>query len=348
MARLWTWGFEIGKHDANEYAYSGLSMYNNGTQSRTGVCGASMYFTNYLRRVLSSSLTEIYVRRGIYPSSPHPTGGNKTLIFVLANTDNERMVALRSQTDTDKIEALVWTGDAWSVIATSTNALTMNTYQCLEMHVKLHDTTGICEVRVDGSLTGWIDFDGDTIGDQTPADIKNVCYGGFDGTYPYAREGYIDDLAINDTSGAVNNSWCGQGGVYPMRPTAAGDHTGMTPSTGDNWECVNEIGPSDTDYVSTDTPDIYDLYATNDPTPDPGVGIVVTVRTFVRAKLATAGAGSIATRIKTEATEYTGSPVALDTTAKYLSTEYQTNPQTGVAWTLDEVKALQIGQVAKA
>lgn len=344
MGRVWTWGCEIGAIDSNEFANSNLNI--NTATVRTGDC-AYTFGNNgsVVRRTLASALTELYTRGGCYPVSPHVTAQKGMMNF--RNADGESIAALLVEANTGKLQACIWTDGAWSVLATSSNSLTLDTYQCLEVHLKLSDTVGIFEVRIDGSLIGWIDFDGDTIGDQTPASIIQVAWGA-SGSNPYNRIDTVwDDFAINDISGAVDNSWCGQGGVYPLRPTGEGDHTGMTPSAGANWQCVDEIAPSDTDYVYTDTADVYDLYACNDPTPDPVAGTVVTVRVFARAKLAEAGAGSIATQVKTEATEYSGSSVALDTTAKYLSTIYDLNPQTGIAWTLDEVKALQIGAIAK-
>ncbi len=342
MARLWTYGFEAGV--LTSAAYNNTNATIGTTQCRTGAYGIRITHTGgYLRNTLGADITELYARTGFYV----PSGTGTVEIMHFLNSENENMLKLLVDRDAGYIlSAQRSDGASWTELAHSSKQLLPATWYCVEFHVKLHDSEGVAQVKVNGSSSLWINYSGDTLGSNTPASIRvfgiGYCVSGSGGA-----DSWYDDLAINDTAGDRNNSWCGVGGVYPIRPTGAGDHTGQTPSTGNNWACVDEVPPSDTDYVYTDTVGVYDLYACSDPSPDPGTADVVTLSVFARAKLAAAGANDLATIIKTNDTEVQGSAVTLSTTAAYIATTYDLNPVTEEAWTLDEVKALQIGTIAK-
>ena len=133
-----------------------------------------------------------------------------------------------------------------------------------------------------------------------------------------------------------------------LRPNAAGDLTQCIPNgAANNWDCVDET-PSDenTTYVNEDgltatLNDLYNLPATSIP-----VGSTInSVTVYNRSKRIVAGRGSGKTKIKTNGVEYNGSSYAPGTSYGNFSTVYNTNPQTGNAWTIDEINALQIGVV---
>ena len=55
----------------------------------------------------------------------------------------------------------------------------------------------------------------------------------------------IDDIAVNDTSGNVNNNWCGNGSIVGIMPTANGSKTMFTAGVEgtQNFENVDDITP---------------------------------------------------------------------------------------------------------
>lgn len=74
-------------------------------------------------------------------------------------------------------------------------------------------------------------------------------------------EWYFADIAVNDDQGSYQNSWPGSGKVIYLRPNAAGDSAQWTPSSGDNYACVNETPPDDhTSYVGVSTVNYLDMY----------------------------------------------------------------------------------------
>ena len=67
-----------------------------------------------------------------------------------------------------------------------------------------------------------------------------------------------------------------------LRPNAAGGNTGLTPSAGANWECVDEETPDeDTTYVYITDADGYDTYTTDLVA---GSGTINEVRVYVRGR----------------------------------------------------------------
>ncbi len=75
---------------------------------------------------------------------------------------------------------------------------------------------------------------------------------------------HIDDLYCCDGSGTANNDFLGNVRVEAIRPDAAGDSTQLTPSAGNNYECVDEeVCDDDTTYVESVTIGQKDLYGTD-------------------------------------------------------------------------------------
>src|SRR3990172_6863894 len=150
-------------------------------------------------------------------------------------------------------------------------------------------------------------------------------------------DGILDiDLALNDTSGGVDDSWCGDGRVGMQTPNAAGDVTGLTPSAGNNYECVDDF-PNDgeTSYVRDIVIDDYDLYNL---TPC-GLADVEILRVWAeaRAREENALGGLCRLGLKTEATEYWSAAdlFLLTSYAPVVGTRHSVNPNTSLSWTIE-------------
>jgi hypothetical protein len=77
---------------------------------------------------------------------------------------------------------------------------------------------------------------------------------------------YMDDLAVNDTSGTVNNSWCGDGIVDLMKPTSdsqRGSWTGGVGGTTNLFNAVDNTPPAGT-ATETDSTQIESVDSTGD------------------------------------------------------------------------------------
>jgi hypothetical protein len=135
-----------------------------------------------------------------------------------------------------------------------------------------------------------------------------------------------------------------------LRPNAVGDETNLSPypGTGEaNWEDVDEVtADDDTTRVTKPGADnnwVRDLY--NLPTHS-GSGTINSITVYARCKVS-AGAipdqTNLKIAIKTGGTAYEGSGVQLTTSYVDYSNQWNTNPQTGVAWTWGNIDALQTG-----
>jgi hypothetical protein len=132
-----------------------------------------------------------------------------------------------------------------------------------------------------------------------------------------------------------------------LRPDGAGDVTNVNwvyPDTIQHWDAVNDTTPDDDNsYVSAAGGKwSYDLYSIADHTT--GSGPINYVKVYMRCKaLSTPTQTSAQVVIKTNGTEYRGSEQTVTTSYADYSEQWNTNPETGSAWTWTEIDALQAG-----
>jgi hypothetical protein len=155
---------------------------------------------------------------------------------------------------------------------------------------------------------------------------------------------YIDDLALNDTTGASDNSWCGEGHVVCLRPS--GDSSVQwSRSTGSyNYACVDETVASASDYVydagTSGHKDLYDLVNSS-----LGANPVIT-RVWHEMVAEDAGATSdqIKGKIDSGGTEYDEDTVTLSSNYKYYKSAARTvDPKTSAGWSVSGLDALKAG-----
>jgi hypothetical protein len=132
-----------------------------------------------------------------------------------------------------------------------------------------------------------------------------------------------------------------------LRPTAAGDETGIAsqePDTGEHYDKVDEAtSDGDTTYVHTNS-DAWeeDLYNIADHST--GVATINYVKVYMIARsLTTPTQTSAYTHIKTNGLEDNGTAETVTTSYASYSYQWDDNPQTSASWTWDEIDALQIG-----
>jgi len=134
-----------------------------------------------------------------------------------------------------------------------------------------------------------------------------------------------------------------------FRPTAAGDETDIStqePTSDQHWDKVDEeISDGDTTYVATDTAGWQeDLYNILDHSTLTAAGTIHYVRVYIMVSATgTPEQSSAYVHIKTNGVEYNGTEITVTTGYTTYTHQWNTNPQTGYAWTWDEIDALQIG-----
>jgi hypothetical protein len=286
--------------------------------------------------MLPVPVTELYLRMGVYPTGYGSSGG-VLLVF------RSPLAVLQPFLIVNPVTYLMsyCLGNATPIL-TGTHPVLLNAWQCIEVYVKIADApNGIFTVKIDGVTD--IAFTGDTR--NVAADVQQITFLYY--SIPYQTSGYLDDIAINDTAGAFNNSWIGRGGIYPKYITGIGTYTDLHASAGDPWDCIKEVPPNDADYVYDDTVNQKSVYAGSVLVPT--TGTIACINVIMRALQDAAGTASIARLIRSNGVDSQGSDVGLSTTAKTIQEIIETDPGEvpGTAWTIAAVNVLQAGAVVR-
>lgn len=326
MTRVFTEGFESGDvlfFDINYLGAASASIARSGTYSYYGN-NAVMYGSKFV-----TGISEAYFRIGFYAASM----AGRILAWYSDSGANE-MGSLRVNASTRKLS--LYTGSG-TLVATGTHVLSLSTWYLLEVHVKIDNTTGVLEAKLDGISEA--SFSGDTQ-PSTATTFDKITY------FMQDNNTYYDDLAMNNTSGGSDNSWCGDGRIVALLPNAAGDLSQLTNSAGtsvNNYTYVDERPSNgDTDYVEgavVDNKDLYNLSAI-------GLTNIIVKRVWAeaRARDTVASGGLISLVIKTNSAEYASSDFSLLTSYTAVKgPEYLINPNTATLWTISDLDALQVG-----
>jgi len=337
VARLFIDGFEAGDYNLwnTVNVPAAISVTTSGSPAsgsyHVSITSSSNY--PYLEKNLGSTKTELYVKFRYKPYSQHSY--NKHLL-TFRDGAGTVIASLARNTTSYKLEARRG-GNAGTLLATGTAALQLDTYYLIEVRYKPLDSGGVFQVKVDGILD--IDYSGDTTNGNQNVQYVRIGSSAETGVYCYA---YFDDVVIDDAN------WIGNSRIQGIRPNGAGNSTQWDPSAGNNWDCVDEVPLSDTDYVSTNVTDEIDLYALGNLAGS--VGSVKCIQ--VQARAAYEGT-PIPTKqqlaVRTNSNNYFSSsqspPSAFGMPIRNI---WETNPNTSAAWTESEINALEAGIKAVA
>lgn len=251
MTRLITDGAEFG----DVLLFSTLS----GITADTGVVRSGLYSykaianSNNFTITLSAALSEFYFRMAVYIT------GVLRLKFRSGTTV---MASITRNTSTGILELHFGDYDSGTILVNGSIGTSLNTWYLVEVHLKIHDTSGEASFKIDGNSEG--SFTGDTR-NGTPTTIDNIYE-----AIPTGGGHYFDDLALNDivnTDGKNDNSWCGDGHIELLKPTGnspdggwTDDFTGSDTDSTDNYALVDDVPPSATDYVQSETVGHQDRY----------------------------------------------------------------------------------------
>lgn len=252
MARVWTDGAEMGDTRFwDGIYYSGVSAVT--VPAPIGGEYSYAYCPWGAFKVLDPALSEFYIRYRLRGSTIHNLTGAHILGFRYGSTG----IAHLNIDALHRFRAIVGT----TTVDTSSLVMQEATWYLIETHFKLDNVNGIFQTYIDGNLA--IDYSGDT-NPGAYTEIDNIYWLG--NSYAMCN---LDDLALNDTTGGADNSWCGNGIIMKMYPDGMGD-TAWHGSDGDdvnNHLLVDEF-PDDGDltYVYRDGDDsgIQDHYTLND------------------------------------------------------------------------------------
>lgn len=243
---------------------------------------------------------------------------------------------------------VAWGTDGSLVASRAGTALTGGTlpagtlaagWNYIEVAGVVSDTVGVIEVRLNGSSTSAINITGaDTKSGGTATTIDAVGFIRSSGTVS------IDDLYIANDSGSANNTFLGDNRIYTLAPDGNGNYSQLVGSDADstnNYQLVDEIPYSTTDYVGSPTSGNRDSYTLTDLPAN--VSTVRAVQEVAIAAKTDAGAQSLKQTVRISSTDYETAATALSTSYSTLRNLRETNPNTTSAWTASDVNGMEIG-----
>lgn len=222
-------------------------------------------------------------------------------------------------------------------VSTSGSVIATNTWNFLELTATISDTIGVMSLRLNG--TEILTFNGDT----RNGGVGTLIDGAQIGATNLSPGGLIDDMYIlNDAGAAPCNAPLGDVRVQTLIPTGPGSAADLTPvGVAANWDNVDELPPSMTDYNYSSTTGHRDTYAMSDLVL--GTAVIYGVAANAYALKNDAGARSLKNTVRVGGTTYAGAATALSTSAATTTNVWQTSPATSAAWTPTEVNAAESG-----
>lgn len=289
---------------------------------------------------LPGNPSEIWIRCGVKRTASYAGGGATGILGFLALFDGATRQLTLGFPQTDNSVNIVYRG---ATVIDGGGAVP-GTWQCLELHVIIHSTNGVVQLWLDGALV--VNFSGNTQNSEN-ARITTL----FIGPYKIAGGGgglqvtdtfLFDDLAINDTTGSINTGRIGQGGIFPLFPSADTADKDFTRSAGsDNYSLVNTAPPrGDASYVQGSIESDRDLYELANLA---GFGAITAVGIAGVARAQGGSGAQLTPTLLINSTTSAKSAWTLTGTYQPFQTIWEVNPETSDVWSGTAVNSLLIG-----
>jgi len=233
----------------------------------------------------------------------------------------------------------VYRGDNTSLLGT-TQVFALSEWHYAEFEIVIDNSTGIVRSWLNGvqdlNLTGL-----DTQQSAIATADKGQMWLGWGDTN---SDLYLDDWYMCDNTGSTNNSRLGNVRIEGLLPAGAGNSAQWTPDSGSNYDRVNEAtADADTSYVESQTVSEKDTYTFDNLTDINSNILGVQVSAIARLS-DTDVAPDFRTVARSNGIESTGNTHTLNSTTYSCKADvFETDPDTGSAWTDTAVNAAEFG-----
>lgn len=332
MVRLLTDGFESGSLYNFDLPSTGATI--NTSSPRSGDCYAGCGSGQYLQHTLPASCQEVYVRAAMSFQAATRTGASYGYFSFGSGTSDYLMV----QGSAGRLLSAYYTSA--NLLATAASPAIVvgeGNWYVIEVWAKRGAVSGRIVVKVDGVTV--IDFTGNT----GTADFAHFRFHG-----QASDSIWIDDVAINDTTGGVDDSWPGDGRIIALRPNADSSvqWDGSDGNQVNNYALVDDPSTHDSDstYVTTTVADEVDLYDVEASGLSGKTISRVWAEGIAKATLGD-GSGKFRLGIKTGGTEYwdDADQQLFSTYYPYRTEEHTVNPSDSNPWDSTDLDAIQVG-----
>ncbi len=259
--------------------------------------------------------------------------GNESSILLQANdsSGNNQLCAVITAAGTIQ---LLRGGQYGTILATSSNAIPLNTWNYIEIKMTIASSGGVFEVRVNESV--WVTYSGNTLSSSN----ANANYLQLKGRYSSCA---FMDVYVCDGTGSRNNTYLGDCRIDTVRPSAAGTYTQMTPQgSASNYANVNETTlDSDSSYNYSNTAGAIDSFVCSTLTSI--TGTIFGLQSNVAAEKDDSGSRTVAATTRVSTTDYTGTTQSVSTSYAYYKQIWEQNPYATANWTATTINASEFG-----
>lgn len=221
-----------------------------------------------------------------------------------------------------------------TLLGTSATQIVPGTHYVLQLKFTISNGAGVAQLYVNDNLE--INLSGVDTQNAGTGVVDNFIWGG----QTLSSEQEVSEIYVNDTTGsAPNNGVWGSYRIYARRVTAAGAHSDFTPLASTNASNVDDTqgNDGDTTYNSSSTSghrDTFQLGAV-----PPVSGTIPAIMHRIVARKDDAGVRTIAPTQRQSSTDQDGTSQNLVTTYAHYTEVLATNPQTGVPFTMSEMRS---------
>jgi len=293
---------------------------------------ADQGLTRYLPASISTAIAGASIKVFVTPNAQCELIGFKNT----ANTDFQCCLVVNSG---GAITARLGAWNDYNDLGTSaTGVIKVGVWQHIEVKAYIHDTAGTIEVRVDEVV----------VLNLTSQDTRHTAGDDYIGAIEFTSaisssgETGWDDIVIMDTTGSYNNDFIGDCRIHSVLPDANGSTNNFTPLSGSNWEMVDDKVDDDASYVYSTTSGHQDLYSfgTAGLTSDHTIAAVCVSNLTRKDDI---GSRTVASVIRSSATNGTGGNVSLDNLYQSVFAAFDLDPGTASVWNGTSVDSIEAG-----
>ena len=327
MARIFMDGFELG--DLSLWSGSSApTAVNVGIVAGMSGANCCTVGSGSIEKTFSSTKTELYIAFKLCTSSMN--GFNQILSF---KDSNGTTIACLYKFGTNYLG--IYRGNSnGTYLATGTTYISSWKTYLIEIRYKPLDSGGVFTIKVDGVTD--INYSGDTTSGLE--NILKVRLGDDPGGVYFS--GYFDDFIVDDAN------WIGNTKLGIITPNGTGTTNNWTASAGTAYQCIDELAPSDTDYVYSNTVDQISTYAM---TTIANMNSVKSIQLQGRAAYEGSPTPTkIQLGVRASGTDYFATDLSPGVGFGMLTKILELNPADSAAWEQADIDALEIGVKATA
>ena len=216
------------------------------------------------------------------------------------------------------------------------NVIVNDVWQYVEFKIKVHNSAGTYEVRVNGVSV--VSGSGANTQHQATSDVSQFRI------YGQGNYSYFTDLYIADIAGSKNNDFLGDCIIDVIMPSGAGNYAQWDVLVGPaNYQDVDDPGDidDDTTYVSTGVGAEKDSYAFGNLTATGRP--ILAVQSCLCARKDDGGNRRIKHLARISAADYLSAKQAIGDSYKVERKIWENSPATASAWTESEVNGAEFG-----